>query len=329
MKKRVSKDIILFIILIPVFLFLAFFISSRIQSKLPSYSVINKSRTGLSVFYKALKELKYPVERTLKPIESCDENSIQIAAETSNFDINNEEIKGWIENGGTLVYLRDNIFGSIEYEVTQNLSITTSKLKKGNIIEVEGRGLTNKALIKSSDLAYKLLMEIDKYPYENIYFNEAHLYPSAKKSLWDSVPIGIKYICYQLIIILIAFFYYKGKRFGKPIPLSDEVERKENEYLYSTASLYRQAKCWDLMVEGYYKSLLSSINYYDRNWLEYWERGNLPSYDQAKKVFDFMNNRNEKAKRRDYIQIVNTIEHLKNILKKRGDLNWKALKKVK
>lgn len=329
MKKRTSKDIILFIILIPTFLFLAFFISSRIESKLPSYSVINKSRTGLSVFYETLKELKYPVDRTIKPIKSYDKKSIQIAAETGNLDINSEEIKRWIEDGGTLIYLRDNIFGSIEYEVNPGLSITTSKLKKGNIVEVEGRGLTNKALTKSTDLAYELLMEIDKYPYDKIYFNEAHLYPSAKKSLWDSVPIGVKYICYQLIIIIIAFFYYKGKRFGKPIPLSDEVERRENEYLYSTASLYRQAKCWDLMAESYYKSLLRSINYYDGNWLEYWERENLPSYDNAKKVYDFMNNRNEKAKMKDYIQIVNTIEYLKNILKKRGDLSWKALKKVK
>lgn len=328
MKKRVNKDIVLFLILIPAFLFLAFLISSRMESKLPSYSVINKSRAGLSVFYESLKELKYPVDRTLKPIESFDVNSIQIAAEAGTLDVNSEEIEKWVEDGGTLIYLRNNIIDSIENEVNPGFKI--SKLKKGTIIEAEGHWLTNTALTKNTDSAYELLKEIDKYPYEKIYFNEFYLYPGAnQKTLWDSVPIGVKYIFYQLLIILSAFFYYKGKRFGKPVPLNDEAERSENEYLYATASLYRQAKCWDLIAESYYKSLLRSINSSDSNWLLYWERENLPSYDNAKRVYNFMSNRDRKANIKEYIQIINTIEHLKNILRKRGDSYWKTLKKIK
>lgn len=330
MKKRISKDFILFLILIPLFLFFTLFISNRMENRLPPYSVMNRSKTGCSVFYEALRELDYPVDRVMRPLSSYDNKSIQIAAGMGSFDVNSDEVKKWVRDGGILVYIEDNIFKPIEYDVSPEIRVYCKiyKYHSGVIVSIDGNSLTNKALTKSTRAAYELVQEISKYKYDKIYFNEAHLYSDInKKSLWDYVPVGMKYIVYQFLLVLAAFFYYKGKRFGKTIPLHEEVERSENEFLYSTASLYRQAKCWELMVESFYKSLLRSINHTHEEWLDYWRRENLPSYDKANRVYEFMNRLDERHSIKEYTKIITTIEYLKSILKKRRGLYWRTVKK--
>lgn len=329
MKIKRNKDLILFVILIPLFLCGAFYASSRMNNQMPSYSVENKSQTGYSVFFESLKELNLPVDRTLNSVKNYDNGSIQIAAQGGNFDVNGSEIKNWVNDGGILVYLTTENSLLTEYDRSPKVkgNFKIYKYNKGSIISLNANYVTNKTLTKDTSKAYALLKEINSHNYKKIYFNEAHLFASAdKKSLWDSIPMEIKYIIYQFIIVLCAFLYYKGKRFGKIMPLYDEEERSENEYLYSAASLYRQAKCLDIMAENYYKSFLKQINYSNDDWLEYWEREKLPQASKAKKVYEFMNNGKLKLKAKEYIQIVNIIEQLTNILKRRRDLYWKDLK---
>lgn len=329
MKIKRNKDLILFIILIPLFLCGAFYASSRMNNQMPSYSVENKSKTGYSVFFESLKKLNFPVERTLKSVKNYDNDNIQILAQGGNFDVNGSEIKKWVNDGGILVYLtaENSLLNEYDRKPKVKGNFKIYKYHKGSIITLNTSYMTNKMLTKNTSEAYALLKEINSYNYKKIYFNEAHLFELAdKKSLWDSIPMEIKYIIYQFIIVLCAFLYYKGKRFGKIMPLYDEEERNENEYLYSASSLYRQAKCWDIMAENYYKNFLKQINYSNDDWLEYWEREKLPQISKAKKVYEFMNNGNLKLKAKEYIQIVNIIEQLTNILKRRRDLYWKDLK---
>ena len=331
MKKKVNIDLILFILIIPLFLLLAFYITTRIEKKLPPYSVANKSRMGYSVFYEALKELNYPVERTLKQVDEYQTNSVQIIPPGGKFDINKDDVKKWVEKGGILVYLTPETVDYIEYatsvKATGDIKLYT--YNKGRIINADADFMTNKTLLNDTSKAYELLKEISKLSYEKLYFNESYLFsPASTKSLWDTTPMGIKYIIYQMLIALGAFFYYKGKRFGKTIPLHAEVERSENEYLYSAASLYRQAKCLDLMVDNYYKNFLKGFKNNEEDWLEYWEKEKLPSLHQAKKVYEFMKYKKTKPKAKEYIQIVTVIEYLNKILDKRRDSHWKTLKKT-
>ncbi|NMM66018.1 DUF4350 domain-containing protein [Clostridium sp. P21] len=330
MKIKISKDLILFLICIPLFLCCTFYISSRMNNiNLPSYSVENKSKMGYNVFFQALKELNVPVYRTLNSVEDHDNSNIQIVVQGGNFNINDVKIKRWVNNGGVLVYLRSENSSLTEYGRNPKIKgkMKVYKYNKGTIITLNASYLTNETLTKDTGKAYELLKEIDDYKHKKIYFNEANLFSADKKSLWDCIPMEIKYIIYQFVIILAAFFYYKGKRFGKVIPLYEEEEREENEYLYSAASLYRQAKCWDIMVESYYKSFLKKVNHSSCEWLKYWESEKLPNLDKAKKVYKFMNVKEAKIKSKEYIQIVNILEQLINDLEKRRDLYWKTLKR--
>ena len=327
MKTKIKSDLVIFGIVVIVFLFCAFYISTTIQSKDPT--TINNSDGGLSVFYKTLKELKLPVETTLKPISESNIEDIQIVAQGGDFNITDAEVLDWVDKGGTLVYLTDDKITPFQLGLTPEVkgNINIYQEEKGMIIVADTSFITNKSLLKDSEEAYNILDEISSHSYRNIVFSESHFFSQTKeKSLWDYIPLEGKYIIYQFALILIAFFYYKGKRFGKAIPLYEEVERIENEYLYSTASLYRLAGCFDLILQNYYKSLLREIRYSTGTLIEYWERENLRDLSKAIKVYEFMESKNIKIKKKECIEMINFIDELKDILKKRRDANWKTLK---
>jgi hypothetical protein len=329
MKKKNNKDLMLFILIVPVFLFLAFYILPRMDKKTPHYSVTSILKMGYSVFYESLKKLNYPVERTLNQVSEFNPDSVQIISSGGKFDINNPEVMKWIEEGGILVYLTPEINPLVKYGTSigtvDNIKLYT--YHKGSIINADADFVTNKALMTDTSKAYELLKEISKLPYKKLYFNESYMFPSdITKSLWEVTPKEIKYIIYQMLIALAALFYYKGKRFGKIIPLYEEVEREENEYLYSAASLYREAKCLDLMVNSYYQNFLKGFKGNSDEWLEYWESEEMPSLHEARRVYEFMNNKKSKPKAKEYIKIITIIEYLNNIVDKRRDLHWKTLK---
>ena len=330
MKPKKHRELTVFLILIPVFLWASFFVSSRLENKLPAYSVVNKASLGSSVFFESLKELKMPVERTLRPVNTQPVNTVQIVV-PGGFDINDEAVKAWIEDGGVLVHLAAENLHIINYgsktETKGNVSIY--RYGNGVVIASNALDITNKTLMSNTNNAYELLQEIGNYRDRKIYFNEAHLFLKPDKtSLWDYIPLWGRLMIFQFVLSLAAFFYYKGKRFGKAYILYEEAERSENEYLYSASSLYRQAKCYDLIADNYYKNLLKEIKCSHEDWIEYWEREELPSLNKAKQVYEFMNNLKGKRKAKDYIQIVSAIEQLNNIIKKRRDSYWKTLKRT-
>lgn len=330
MKRKISFDLIAFFILIPVILSGAFFISSKMNSRTPDYSIINNGKNGCSVFYKALKELSYPVERSLKKIDPDTAASINIIPAGGTFNINDPNVENWISKGGSLVYLTSENLHLPIYKTTpvKKGEIDVYKYKKGEIIVLDVSFVTNKKLMTSTDTAYKLLVEIDSFINKKILFNEAYLYSDIKpNSLWDYIPMKIKFVLYQMLLVLGAFFYYKGKRFGRPAVFYEESERTENEYLYSAASLYRHAKCWDLMLENYYKGFLKNFKSPD-SWLKEWEQEGLPHHDKAEELHAFIEKRDAKYKSKEYLQTVKLIEELTNILHKRRDSYWKRLKKT-
>jgi hypothetical protein len=329
MKKKNNKDLMLFILIVPVFLFLAFYVLPRMDKKIPHYSVTNISKMGYSVFYESLKKLNYPVERTLNQVSEFKPESVQIISPGGEFDINNPEVMKWVEEGGILVYLTPEINPLVKYgaSVETNDNIKLYTYHKGSIINADADFITNKALMKDTSKAYELLKEISNPPYKKLYFNESYMFPShITKSLWEVTPKEIKYIIYQMLIALAALFYYKGKRFGKIIPFYEEVEREENEYLYSAASLYREAKCLDLMINIYYQNFLKGFKGNSEDWLEYWEIEEIPSLHEARRIYEFMNNKKSKPTAKEYIKIITIIEYLNSIVDKRRDLHWKTLK---
>ena len=329
MQQKTNKDLIVFMILIPVFLVIALFIQNTSGSNIPSYSIDNKSKAGTSVFFQTLKELDYPVKRTMVPIDKSDIKDIQLVVPSAEFSIQSNAVKEWVEGGGTLVYFTQGDFLFINYgKLTSDADIIKEyEYGKGKIISANIKYITNGTLLRNKDNAYNILKKISEKEYNSLAFNETYLYmKTEQKSFWSSISPEIKFILFQVMVALIGLFYYLGKRFGKPIPLYEEVERVENEYLYSASALYRHAGCWDLIAENYYKSFLKQMNRSHENWLEYWKEQDLPMHSKAKSVYDFMHNQKPKVRAKEYAHIVNLLDQLSGILNKRRDSYWKTLK---
>lgn len=330
MKKKTNKDLIIFLILIPILLWVTFSLSSSKDNGIPNYSVLNKAKSGCSVFYEALQKLNYPVKRIVTPLAMSPTNNIQVVVPGGDFDISDSSIITWVEDGGVIIYLTQ---GNFHFVINGTLptykgNLAIYKFKKGKILAMDVSYFENAALKKKTKEPYLLLKELTNYSYSNISFNENNLFlKTNSQTLWDYIPFKMKFFVYQLILLLGAFFYYKSKRFGKTLPLYDEVERTENEYLYSAAALYKQAHCSDLMLDNYYQHFLKQIGYPRSSWLEYWNDAGLPSMDKATKVFTFMNSSNPSTKSKDILGIVKLIDELTNILKRR-DQHWNTQKKA-
>ncbi|HCW05155.1 MAG TPA: hypothetical protein DGK91_11900 [Clostridium sp.] len=284
MKKKSNSHLILFIIIALILFFIAIFLQNNGGNIRFAYSAENKSKDGVSVFFESVQQLGYSVEVSKDLVEEHSTSDMQVVVANRNFSLEEKEVREWIEEGGRLVYLNESpymysTYGTLEDNGEQ---VKVYSYGKGKIILAEVKSFTNgdlyiKGLINEDRKeAYELFKIIEGEGPEKIYFNESYFYiTSETKTLWDSLSMDQKFFCYQIILFLIAFFAYKGKRFGKPIPLYEEVERTENEYVYSAAALYKHAACWDLAAENYYKSFLRLINKSHDNWLEYWEEEQL------------------------------------------------------
>lgn len=354
LKIKNKRDIVIFIIILPVFLWLSLnFAANRNNATIP-YSVLNKGSKGISVMYEAMKKLNYPVKLTLERIDNSDCNSVQIVINSrldEGFDINDKSIRKWIGKGGKLVFLCEK-WENIEpdygkkidaFYFSNNKKAAAFSYKKGDFLIGDSELLTNKTLTTDTNGAYWMLRKIDNWDYSSIDFNEFYQYSNGiKRSLWDDIPSGIKLILYQVVFLIAAVIYYKGKQFGKPVPLYEEVERMENEYIFSVASLYRQAGCWEIVLESYYEDfLLECEKLFGKSecirekWLELWKKEKMSKLNEASKLYHFMVNmdneipssKKEKKKGKKYFEMISVVQQLNKILVKRREEYWIMLKK--
>ncbi len=351
LKIKNKRDIVIFIIIIPIFLWLSLNFSANKNNKSIPYSILNKGSIGISIMYEAMKELDYPVKLTLERIENNNYDEVQIVITPINNekpDINNENIKNWIGEGGKLIFL-SNEWEDIEPDYGEEIDAFYSVNEKKSAVFNYEEGafligdsdlITNKTLAKDTDGAYWILEEIDEWSYKTIGFNEFYQYSKGEnRSLWGDIPKGIKLMIYQLAFLILAIIFYKGRRFGKPIPFYEEVERTENEYVLSVASLYRQAGCWEVILENYYDDFLKECEkifgrneYIGQKWIGFWEENNLPKLNKAKKFHSFIENgmmseRNRNRKSKKYLEMISLTQELNKILEKRREEQWKALKR--
>ncbi|WP_426347960.1 DUF4350 domain-containing protein [Alloiococcus sp. CFN-8] len=344
MKKPIRKEFIILIVIIPILIFVSYFVGVRREGSLPNYSVINKSNKGLSVFYEALEELGYNTERTTEPLKDEDYNEIIVLTESYNYYLaEDDEILSWVESGGDLFYIREggNSYLDTKVPAIDNEYFSIYMIGEGRILDAEPDYISNVALTEDIAPAYEVFMGLEELGSKDIVFNEYYLYGgSEEKTLWQSVPVGLKIILLQLILALGAWYYYKGKAFGRAVPYYEEEERQENEYIYNTASIYRRVEAYDLMAQAYYSGLLKPLRASSDNFLSIWEKEELPGFQEAKKVQTFMEDTffkgksledeasqylkaNKKVNNKEYIEIINLMEELRTVLNKRRDSKWK------
>lgn len=353
MKVNKSKEIFVIILLFPIFILLSLNGFNRNSTNSQPYSIYNIDKEGMSVYYETLKKLDYKPRLLLKRIENTDISSIILSVaydRGKDIDVNGEEIKNWIEKGGHLIYITDNID---TVKITDDNEKTIKNMDKrddikiinwgkGELVVLDVNLLINETIVKDRKAALYLTNYMEKWKNKEIYFDEFYLYGTqkSKKSIWHDMPDLLRLIILQLFLGLVAIIFYKGKRFGKPIDLYEETERIENEYIYSVASLYQQGGFLRVVVNNYYEDLIDTMgrefctnkSYIKENLIEIWQKENLKKLQKVKRLVQIMNKEVDKLSdkktknQKQYKEAILIMEDMKKILVKRRENQWKQLK---
>lgn len=349
LKTKDKRNLIILFTLLPVFLWLTLTFTDDNEKTFKPYSILNKGKEGASIIYEVLTELGYTTDLVLTEVNSQDIKTAQIVIEPKSpyrLELDQDSIKNWIESGGTLIYLTPT-WGELEldygeeidsYDSNELSHAKTYSYNKGSLIIGDPKILSNKTLMTDTDGAYWIITQLEKKNIDNIYFNEYyHYFEGHRPSLWRDIPTGIKIVIYQIILVIAIIIYYYGKRFGKVIPLYDEVERIENEYIYSAASLFKKGELREDVILSFYNDFLYSfqdgIGYKSiggaENWVEVWEQEKLSNVEAAKKLYGFIDTMKDakKMSSKEMLEIIDIIEHLKKIAVKGREVHWKEQKK--
>ncbi len=329
MKSKSIREMIGFCMIAALLLGVMLFMAVRADGSLPAYSVLNMGPDGFSVYRDTLKELGRDVKRIVAPVEEQPPANIQVVTSTWWDTGITPEMEAWVKKGGTLVVATANPQESIEggVHVASENSIEAWRLGAGEILMLQPEGLTNKGMVKDTESSWNLTVRLTATNNRPICFNETALFPEqGSPSLWRMTPLWLKLIIFQILLVVGAWFWMKGRRLGKALPFSEETERTELEYLNSAAMFYQAAGCWHMMLDIYFRSLLRLMKSKDEDWLVLWEKEKLPDLNKAEDLSRFMANAHGHASSQEIRQRIMVVEHLKNVIRNRRQHPWKATK---
>lgn len=274
MKKLTAKNFFFFLLIL-IFVLIFSIIKLR-EPKGMLNSFKNTGYFGNALYMDTLKGLDYSVKYNLMPIENLDTQALIVLNTINrNYELTEqdyEKIIQYVKDGGNLLVLNDGnnqLFEDLlakhaaNYEGYQHEIIEYWLFdSEGILMAGDANDFSNMAMLEDREDTYKTLQVLHPFIVENgVVFNEYYLYMmSGKRSLWGETPEGVKFIIYQVILAGFLFIWYKGKRFGAPAVLYEEVEPEEHQYAIAVGELYYQGGHYEVILEAYYRQLLQKIH---------------------------------------------------------------------
>jgi hypothetical protein len=276
----------------------------------------------------------FTVSRSFRPLETNDsifDTHILVSPTIfSNTDFNNA--MDWVFHGGRLVYLgtEDSFINSLERINERISSITDSdgvtsqgytlyRHGLGEVITGDATPLLNAALMEDSSSGAVFVGLLRQWGTTNINFNESVHGFLESGNAWFHTPEVMRVLVYQLFIIAALIIWHYGKRFGKPIPYFEEVEREENEHLKALANIYNKADSVEVVLSNYRKNFLENCSktfrvnlpYARDNLQRLWSEASLPHLDLIAEIPE--ENASVPAnKLKYYVKIIQTCENSLN-----------------
>lgn len=277
----------------------------------PDYTIFNYRKAGVSLLYDTLNRMGYSTAPEYQKIApGSDIHTIRLVIQPNSYYMSNddeEDLLEYVYNGGRVIYLADSSLTVAQTLVFMKNALIISQ-KDDFLLLSYGLGqiflgppsVTNENLIYNRDAGYYVADVIQSWQGKKIYINEAYHGFTSEPNIWDVTPANIKNSAYQLIIVILLIILYLGKRFGRPIPYYEEIEREENEYLIALANVYSKSGNGYIIYESDLERFLKNaaqrlgVTAYldDRNsliaeLLNEWKNRSLPYYDDFIEVIMF------------------------------------------
>jgi len=216
----------------------------------PDYSSFSTNEYGVALLYDTLQHMGFVVRRLHTSVNiNLSSNDVIFIIQPRNPAVSPvmaEEILDWVRMGGRLVFLSNNSSNALERALYPRYyrdfgSMRWYQYGSGEIIAGRADLLANINLmndpIYGEGFSYILL---DWSP-DRIYFAEFYHGFGAGTGGFQQLPLYLQLIIIQVVLVAAAFAWHFGKRFGRPVPLYEEIERDENEEIKVLARLYRYA----------------------------------------------------------------------------------------
>lgn len=222
---------------------LVFGASSRAE---PDYTSFSTQTYGTSLLYDTLRKMDYPVSVMYEPVNAQSAvNDAYIIIQPEDPVLNEEqaaEILQWVRRGGRLIYLEDyypTVFDEMleDYEYTDWEDMTYYPVGMGAVVVGFAEDVVNQNLMDNSLYGALIGSILDDWNADHIFFVEYYHGYRTNDNLFTHLPLVIKLGLVQIVLCTAAYAWFKGKRFGKPIPYYEEIERDENEHVRAMARL--------------------------------------------------------------------------------------------
>jgi len=341
MKNKKRRNAIALLALFVIYYFAKKLMPTTEGLTYPPYTSFSTNYVGTALFYDTLKTMGYPVNRDTIFIDKdrpLDNVQIIIAPDYSYTGTGyREDITDWVIQGGTLLYFTASFYESSPlsaYAEKDLILIDESDagslyhLGLGKFFTGNAKHITNKGLLEGGDVyAQQIANMLNNLSYNKIHFNEAYHGYGTDKSLFESLPPGVRLLGLQLLLLSLAAIIYFGKRFGRIIPYYEEIEREENEYVFTLTNLYMSIGLGSAAVDVYEKKFKKACGSYFRNSdmpeffeiLDFWKNESLPCMDKLEYVAgnqDYAFNTKRPAGRREFTKAISYYKELINIITK-------------
>ncbi|MCL2198910.1 MAG: DUF4350 domain-containing protein [Defluviitaleaceae bacterium] len=158
------------------------------------------------------------------------------------------EMLDWVRAGGRLIFLCSSYPNTI---IDRALSthgrevggFLIYRYGLGEVITGNATALTNYELMHNSlsgQLVQSFVTGWNTERTGEIFFAEYYHGFHAPETFVGRLPLVIRLVMLQILIVAIIVILHLGKRFGNPVEFYEETEREENEYVRALARLYME-----------------------------------------------------------------------------------------
>jgi len=239
---------VLVLALLAAFLAMAWFGDTQMQGlQRPDYSSFSTNNYGASLLFDTLRQMQYPVSQLFRPVSEAGTNDVVLIIQPQRLDFAlAEEAIQWVRQGGRLIFLDNRRFTPIDvllehYQPDIMGNFRLYSVGMGEILVGRADAVANQRMMNNPTYGAGISYLLYAWNPDRIYFAEYYHGFRVRNSAFRQMPLGLQLTAYQLAIVALALVWHLGKRFGKPIPLYEEIEREEHEQIYVLARLYRWA----------------------------------------------------------------------------------------
>ena len=302
----------------------------------PPFTTFSTGHEGAALFFDSLRIMGFPVGRDtmfLSAERPVDNLQIIIAPQYFDADLIDGMIE-WVIRGGTLMFFsrheRDTarLLSDIATDMAETLpGGVLYRVGLGRLFIGDAAGITNISLLETNGRHGQQMANIlETLEFRRIYFNEAYHGFNHSMTFFEVLPLPLRLIGVQLGITALGAVLYLGRRFGKPSAYYDEVEREENEYVFTLSNLYMSIGLGSAVLEVYERKLkIMAADYFKTPFeveypqiYELWNKENKPSLGKLEYIIenhDTEPNTKRRKERREFLKMVACYKDLMKELK--------------